>query len=345
MKEQNNLEWLTPLKQRPDLYMDEKSALKIEQNLRSGKKRNTFYFFIPTAFAAIAAIVLVFSFLSSGIILTQSGSLFPKDVNRFLAGKDILEKQDWDDIEREIKLPTQAPFEVEKVEINRGQFGPHHINEKGEVVYKEGDINLIEITYFGKMKDKSVWMRVTQHGSELKRQPTDELEVALGKKKTGFYLDSENVKGIWWEDGGAFYDIEITVFSPGGNINTDAFEQKEIIGIAKSFEVFKKKGLAEQQDETVLSDEWKDSSLSLEMVAFNSLTEEESSRIFVSPKDAFVELVEVNDEIKNWIKSDYESNKVYSVTFKHTETDSTGNLVVYIALDKKTVVGKGNETN
>ena len=85
--------------------------------------------------------------------------------------------------------------------------------------------------------------------------------------------------------------------------------------------------------------------LSIEMVAYNSLTDEESARIPVSPKDAIVELIEVNHENKKLINSDYENNKVYSVTFKHTETDSTGNLVVYIALDKKTVVGKGNETN
>ena len=85
--------------------------------------------------------------------------------------------------------------------------------------------------------------------------------------------------------------------------------------------------------------------LSLEMVAYNSLTDEESARIPVSPKDAIVELNEVNEENKKFINSDYESNKVFSVTFKHTETDLSGNLVVYIALDKKTVVGKKNETN
>ena len=285
MKEQNNLEWLTPLKQRPDLYMDEKSAQKIEQKLLNGKKRNTIYFFIPTAFAAITAIVLVFSILSSGVFL-QRGSLYPNDVDRFLSGKDILEKQDWDNIEREIKLPTQAPFEVERVQLSRDHFGPMDMNEKGEVEYTEADSTIIEITYFGKMKDNSIWMRVTQHGSEYKRQSTDEQKVALGKEQAGFYWDSGNVKGVWWEDLGAFYEIEITAFSQGGKINTDIFEQKEIIGIAKSFEVFKKKGLAEQKDDHVLSDEWKKS-----LSAFNSV-----GRPYYHFTSIPFEVVEVNSE-------------------------------------------------
>ncbi|WP_100333939.1 hypothetical protein [Bacillus alkalisoli] len=285
MKEQNNLEWLTPLKQRPDLYMDEKTAMKIEQRLRSGKKRNTIFFYVPVTFATIAAIVLLFTFLSSGMLL-QRGSLYAKDVERFLAGKEILEKQDWDDMEREIKLPTQAPFEVEKVELNRDQFGPHHINEKGVVEYLDGDITVIEVTYFGQMKDKSVWMRLTQKGSEYERQITDEQKVDIRKDLKGFYWDSENVKGIWWEDGGAVYEIEITVFSPGGKINTDTIEQKEIIKIAQSFEVFKKKGLVEQKDDYVLTDEWKES-----LSAFDSV-----GRPYYHFTSIPFEVVEVNSE-------------------------------------------------
>ncbi|WP_096155316.1 MULTISPECIES: hypothetical protein [Bacillus] len=85
--------------------------------------------------------------------------------------------------------------------------------------------------------------------------------------------------------------------------------------------------------------------LSLEMVAYNSLTDEETARIPVSPKDARVELIEVNDKINEYLNPEYENNKVYSITFKHTETELTGNLIVFIALDKKTVVGKGNASN
>lgn len=80
--------------------------------------------------------------------------------------------------------------------------------------------------------------------------------------------------------------------------------------------------------------------LPIEMIAFNSLTDEEKHLIPVSPKDSIVEKVTVDGEIEALIDSNYDEEEVYSVTFNHTETDSSGNLVVFIDLDKKTVVGK-----
>ncbi|MCT8138485.1 hypothetical protein H1D32_12490 [Anaerobacillus sp. CMMVII] len=79
----------------------------------------------------------------------------------------------------------------------------------------------------------------------------------------------------------------------------------------------------------------------IEMVAFNSLTDEESALIPVSPKDSIVKQVPVNDDLKASIDINYDKDQVYSVTFNNTETDTTGNLVVYVGLDKKTVLGKG----
>ncbi|HZH59016.1 MAG TPA: hypothetical protein VEY70_05505 [Metabacillus sp.] len=81
--------------------------------------------------------------------------------------------------------------------------------------------------------------------------------------------------------------------------------------------------------------------LSIEMVAFNSLTDEERKLIPVSPKDSTVEKVTVNDEIGSFISSDYDKDQVYSITFNNTESDSSGNLTVLIDLDKVTIVGKG----
>ena len=79
----------------------------------------------------------------------------------------------------------------------------------------------------------------------------------------------------------------------------------------------------------------------IEMVAFNSLTNEESALIQVSPKDSIVKQEPVNDDIKASIDINYAKDQVYSVTFNNTETDTTGNLVVFVGLDKKTVLGKG----
>lgn len=78
----------------------------------------------------------------------------------------------------------------------------------------------------------------------------------------------------------------------------------------------------------------------IELVAYESLTNKEKHLIPASPKDSIVKKVTVNGEIKPNIDNKYDKDEVYSVTFHHTQTDSSGNLEVYIALDKKTVVGK-----
>ena len=81
--------------------------------------------------------------------------------------------------------------------------------------------------------------------------------------------------------------------------------------------------------------------LSIEMIAFNSLTKEEQDLIPVSPKDSIVEKITVSNEIKYYIDNDYDRDQVYSVTFNNTESNSSGELTVFVSLDKETVVGKG----
>lgn len=81
--------------------------------------------------------------------------------------------------------------------------------------------------------------------------------------------------------------------------------------------------------------------LAIEMVAFSSLNDDEQALIPASPKDSTVKKIPVNDEIKTTIAKNYREDQVYAVTFHHTETDFSGNLVVFVGLDKNTVVGKG----
>jgi Flp pilus assembly protein CpaB len=83
----------------------------------------------------------------------------------------------------------------------------------------------------------------------------------------------------------------------------------------------------------------------IEMVAFNSLSGQESNLILVSPKDSNVKQVLVNNDIQEIIDTNYDKDQVYAVTFNNTATEATGNLVVYVGLDKKTVLGKGFTSN
>ncbi len=81
--------------------------------------------------------------------------------------------------------------------------------------------------------------------------------------------------------------------------------------------------------------------LPIEMIAFNSLSEKEQALIPVSPKDSLVKKVTVDNDIESLIDHDYDKNEVYSVTFNDTNTESSGNLIVFVDLNKKNVVGKG----
>lgn len=77
------------------------------------------------------------------------------------------------------------------------------------------------------------------------------------------------------------------------------------------------------------------------MIAYNSLSDKEQELIPTSPKDSSVTREEVSTKIKSHIHSTYEQEQVYSVVFNDTETTTSGNLIVYVDLDKKIVVGKG----
>jgi len=78
------------------------------------------------------------------------------------------------------------------------------------------------------------------------------------------------------------------------------------------------------------------------MVAFNSLNEREVDRIPVSPKDSVVKKVKVDDDLAKVVGQGYKGEEVFSVTFNHTETESEGNLIVYVSHDKSRVLGKRN---
>ncbi|WP_231574837.1 hypothetical protein [Paenibacillus sp. FSL R7-0273] len=60
-----------------------------------------------------------------------------------------------------------------------------------------------------------------------------------------------------------------------------------------------------------------------------------------SPKDSTVELTSVSDIDSSLFNKPYANDQVCAVTFNNTVTDNSGNLIVYIALDESTVIGKG----
>ncbi|KMJ57665.1 hypothetical protein AB685_15425 [Bacillus sp. LL01] len=82
--------------------------------------------------------------------------------------------------------------------------------------------------------------------------------------------------------------------------------------------------------------------LQVEMIAFNELTAEERSRILVSPKDSSVQEMTVDEELASQLNTVRVGASLYKVIFNHTQTDSKGNLFVYVDMEREEVVGKGN---
>ncbi|QTD42127.1 hypothetical protein [Sporosarcina sp. Te-1] len=80
----------------------------------------------------------------------------------------------------------------------------------------------------------------------------------------------------------------------------------------------------------------------IEMLAFSSLTEEEQQLIPASPKDSTVRKVMITEEIQPFIEKSYDQDEIYSVTFHNTESNTDGDLTVFVDLEKRTVVGKGS---
>ncbi|GAA0356712.1 hypothetical protein [Bacillus horti] len=83
----------------------------------------------------------------------------------------------------------------------------------------------------------------------------------------------------------------------------------------------------------------------IEMQAYIGLTDAERALIPVSPGDSIVAKIIVTEELTSIIGEQYVGEDVYSVTFNQTATDANGDIIVYMALDKRTVLGKGYSTH
>lgn len=75
-------------------------------------------------------------------------------------------------------------------------------------------------------------------------------------------------------------------------------------------------------------DLFKSDMLQIEMIAFNKLTKEEQNKIPVTPKDSVVKEITVNEELGKKLGGNFISKTIYTVTFNHTEENSSGKLVV-----------------
>ncbi len=81
---------------------------------------------------------------------------------------------------------------------------------------------------------------------------------------------------------------------------------------------------------------------SKEMLAYNSLSDDDQKRIEVSPTNSTVKKIDVKDALVKAIESDYAKDKAYEIVFLDSKTNKQGNVVVYLDDRGKEVIGQGS---
>ncbi|RFB13504.1 hypothetical protein DZB84_16140 [Bacillus sp. HNG] len=190
---------------------------------------------LPTIGSLVVVAILAF-FIST---LPQN----PFSQQAFLAEEQIAEIQELQEIERKIKLPTYAPFDVHEVEFMEQYLGPQSI-EDGELKKLEPDnpkFHVQNISYLSFNKPfKSIHLILADSTVESVNTKGYET-IQLNNGITAFYMFNGNAQMLFWIDDGVNYTLNIFVENKEKtSLRKEPFAKEEIIKIAESFRVYKK---------------------------------------------------------------------------------------------------------
>lgn len=244
MGNHDDLKWITPLKNRPNLFLDEESIRVMETKIRNGheKRRNKKLNLIFIA-SIPALLALLFAFI---IWAPFSNNALYEDYQKFVAGEIISEEHQWDHFEREIKLPTYIPFDVDGVILNTIQRGPMELMD-GELVYlEEGNPEYQEIN-IRYLKEGEMALEIYQTDTKLISlenttfSPAGEV-IKIRSNLEGYYSYNGAVQMLYWQENGVFYHMSLSKQEHSNNEQKDPpFPIEELINIAQSFLVYKHK--------------------------------------------------------------------------------------------------------
>ncbi|MBM7621617.1 hypothetical protein JOC95_003506 [Bacillus tianshenii] len=111
MKKQNSLEWLEPLKNRPNLYMDEQDNLKIERVLKNNSLKPSKPFYIPALLVTVvAALVIAFNFLPL-VFDKEKGAPSSAEEKSSLSTELLEDLSAFEEIDKPIFHAAYLPFE------------------------------------------------------------------------------------------------------------------------------------------------------------------------------------------------------------------------------------------
>ncbi|MEH7236710.1 hypothetical protein [Bacillus sp. JJ1562] len=161
----------------------------------------------------------------------------------FLAEEQIAEIKELQKIERKIKLPTYAPFEVHEVEFMEQYLGPQSI-EDGELKQLEPDnpkFQVQNISYLS-FDDPFKSIHLILADSTVESLDTKGYEtIQLDNGITASYMYNGSAQMLFWIDDGVNYHLNVFVENKDKtSLRKEPIPREEIIKIAESFRFYKK---------------------------------------------------------------------------------------------------------
>ncbi|MEH7385286.1 hypothetical protein V7147_07755 [Bacillus sp. JJ1521] len=185
------------------------------------------------------AVVALLAFL----IWTLPQNIFSHQA--FLAEEQIAQITEIQEIERKIKLPTYAPFEVHEVEFLQQYLGPKDFNNgEGEPTPLEPidpKLYVQTIIYLSNEKPfKGIHLILADSiKEEVATKEYEPIELNNGIK--AYYMFNGNAQMMFWSDNGVNYHLNVIVENKDKtSFREEPISREEIIKIAESFRDYKK---------------------------------------------------------------------------------------------------------
>lgn len=204
----NNIEWLEPLKKRPDLLMDVETSEKIQRELRKGRQKGRNFIWVPSMLVTVAALLLAVFVLPS-FLPSEEGAQLSAEMRDTLGA--------FEKIAEPIHHLTELPFE------------PKHIVSDSGITPGYG-YKYVDVRYFGDTDEELLSFQVyfeSPNGINRGLEGvTESFVTGMGKKVTY----KKNGEEIYWQED----DTSFLIINRSGELTKQKIE--EIVDSMKRYE-------------------------------------------------------------------------------------------------------------
>ncbi|THE10747.1 hypothetical protein E1I69_17535 [Bacillus timonensis] len=191
---------------------------------------------LPTIGSLVAVALLAF------FIWTLPQNSFSHQA--FLAEEHIVEIKELQEIERKIKLPTYAPFEIIEVEYFQQYLGPKDFgNGEGDPAPLEPVDPKLYVHNISYLSNEEPFKGIHLILSDSTAEEVDTKGYEPVELKNGiiaYYMFNGNAQMMYWTDEGVNYHLNLIAENKDKSIRKEPIPREEIIKIAESFRVYKK---------------------------------------------------------------------------------------------------------